>query len=102
MPDPTSHKAKPPKATASQLRYLKRLAELTGQSFAYPRTIAEASREIDRLARISRSSPRDIARERRQISADMATRRGDAARVRPDELEGYGSNCRWSHRVHDE
>ena len=83
MPDPTPTRPRPPKATASQLRYVKRLAELTGQSFAYPRTIAEASREIDRLARVARSSRRDVARERRQISADMATRRGDAAAVRP-------------------
>lgn len=26
----------------------------------------------------------------------------DLAAVLPDELSGYGGNCRWSHRVHDE
>jgi hypothetical protein len=92
VPDPTPPKARPPKATASQLHYLKRLAELTGQSFAYPQTIAQASREITRLARVARSSRADVARERRQIDVDMATRRGNAARVRADELEGYGQS----------
>lgn len=102
MPDPTPPKAKAPKATASQLRYLKRLAELTGQSFAYPQTIAQASREIERLARVARSSRTDRARERRQIDVDMATRRGDAARVRANETEGYGASARWAHRHEDD
>ena len=37
------------KPTPKQLRYLKRLAERTGGTFAYPQTKAEASREIERL-----------------------------------------------------
>jgi hypothetical protein len=102
MPDPTPPKATPPRATDSQLRYLKRLADLTGQTFTYPRTIAQASREITRLRLAKQSSRDDIARERRQIADDMATRRGDAARVRPDELQGHGLSARWARGSDDE
>jgi hypothetical protein len=28
---------------------------------------------------------------------DIQTGSGDAVRVRGDEVEGYGSNCQWSH-----
>jgi hypothetical protein len=38
----------------------------------------------------------DVQRERRDVSEDMATRRGDAAQIRPDELSGYGSSATWS------
>jgi hypothetical protein len=85
------------KPTARQFAFLKDLAAQRGQSFAYPATAAEASREIKRLHRLRRTARSDVARERRQIADDMATRRGDDARVRDAEITGYGSNCQWSH-----
>lgn len=94
MPDhhPTSGTDKP---TAKQLAYLRALAERTGQTFAYPRTKRQASQEIRRL-RGQRPSPRaDRIRERREISDDLATRTGDAARIRGSEITGYGSTATW-------
>jgi hypothetical protein len=38
------------KPTPRQLRYLRRLAERTGGTFAWPQTKAEASAEIERLS----------------------------------------------------
>ena len=83
------------KPTPKQLRYLKRLAERTGGTFAWPQTKAEASREIERLKSRPSSARSDVVRERRAVSDDL-TRRGDAAAVRPDEVSGYGSTARWS------
>jgi hypothetical protein len=88
--------------TPQQLSYLRRLAESRGQSFAQPSTRGDASREIQRLKGTRPDRHSDIHRERREIHAAMAANCGDAARVRPDEVTGYGSNCRWSHLVHDE
>lgn len=41
------------KPTARQLKYLRVLAEQRGETFIHPRTIREASKEIERLAFIS-------------------------------------------------
>ena len=41
------------KPTSRQLNYLRALANRTGQTFTYPRTRREASREIERLKRRS-------------------------------------------------
>ena len=99
MPEPTPKSAvAAPKPTAPQLAYLKDLAAQRGQSFAYPATAAEASREINRLRMLRRTAPADVARERREIADDMATRRGDDARVRDAEISGHGSTARWSDR----
>lgn len=95
MPDPHSTDS-PPRPTSRQLAYLRSLANRAGQTFAYPRTSAEASREIRRL-RGQKPMPRaDRVRERREISADLATRSGDDSRVRAREIEGYGSSAAWS------
>ena len=97
MPEPTpTGAAAARKPTARQLAFLKDLAAQRGQSFAYPATAAEASREIKRLHRLRRTSRADVARERRQIADDMATRRGDDARVRDAEITGCGSSARWA------
>jgi hypothetical protein len=84
------------KPTSKQLRYLRYLAEQTGSSFAYPRSAAEARREIERLRGVKTDSRSDIRRERRQVADDMATRRGDAAQVHASELTGYGSSATWT------
>ena len=74
-----------------------------GISFVPPRTCLEASRLIDELRRRAPDRVADRRREIRAVQDDMARRRGDAARVIEGlETTGYGSNCRWSHRVHDE
>jgi hypothetical protein len=86
----------PRKPTPKQLRYLRDLAMRTGQSFAYPGTSAEASREIERLKETSLTPAADRRRELHDVSRDLDEHRGDAARVRKDELTGYGSTARWS------
>lgn len=95
MPDP-HHTNGPAKPTPKQLAYLRVLANRAGQTFSYPRTREEASREIQRL-RSQRPTPRaDRARERKQIADDLATQTGDAARIRGSEVTGYGASATWS------
>jgi hypothetical protein len=86
----------PIKPTPKQLRYLRTMAERTGTTFTTPRSIAEASRLIETMKERKRTPRSDVQRERRAVSQDMATRRGDAAQVRPDELSGYGSSATWT------
>ena len=81
--------------TAKQQRYLRSLAQQTGTSFTPPTTKAEASREIERLKKLSASPRHEREHDRRAVSAGLATGSSEA-RVREDEVEGYGSNCRWS------
>lgn len=84
-----------PKPTLRQLSYLKGMAMKTGQSFAYPRTFAEASAAIKRLEGAKSSSRAERRQETRQVRRDMAERRGDAARVGPGETRGWGSSASW-------
>jgi hypothetical protein len=101
----TEHHPQPagPPPTPRQQRYLRQLAMERGISFVPPRTCFEASRLIDQLKRRAPDSAADRRREIRAVQDDMARRRGDDARVIEGlETTGYGSNCRWSHRVHDE
>jgi hypothetical protein len=101
MSTPQPHTEKKP--TPKQLRYLRDLALKTGQSFAYPRTAAEASHEIDRLRGARRTPAADRRRELRAVSREMAEHRGDASVVDTEhELEGYGSTATWSTSVEDE
>lgn len=100
MTDSHPHPRKP---TAKQLRYLRDLALKTGQSFAYPRTATEASREIDRLKKQRRTPAADRRRELREIGRDMAGRCGGSSRIEPDlELQGYRSTAAWSASVADD
>ena len=98
---PTISAGPPP--TARQQRYLRQLALQRGVSFVIPKTRAEASRAIDAL-KCRRPEPvADRRREIRSVQDDMARGRGDEARIREGiETTGYGSNCQWSHLVHDE
>jgi hypothetical protein len=91
-----SRRSSGPPPTKAQLKFLRDLATQRGETFAVPRTTAEASREIERLKSRRRTSASDLRRERRQISDDMATRRGDDARVRDSEVTGYGSSATWN------
>jgi hypothetical protein len=101
----TDHHPQPagPSRTPRQQRYLRQLAMQRGVTFVPPRTGSEASRLIDQLKRRAPDSTADRRREIRAVQDDMARRRGDDARVIEGlETTGYGSNCRWSHLVHDE
>ncbi|HEX2071185.1 MAG TPA: hypothetical protein VHF90_06005 [Thermoleophilaceae bacterium] len=90
---PNSRHTKPSQA---QERLLRNLAMERGESFPTPRTAADAGAQIRRLLDRQRTPDTDIARERREIAADMATKRGGAATPRSDELDGHGSTAAWS------
>ena len=86
------------KPTAKQLAYLRVLADRTGQTFAYPRTQANASREIRRLKAVHPSSRQERAIERADLASENAARA--ANRAVPIDLDaetrGYGSTATWS------
>ncbi|HWT91623.1 MAG TPA: hypothetical protein VN238_01400 [Solirubrobacteraceae bacterium] len=87
----------PAKPTPKQMRYLKTLAERTGQSFTTPSTLDQASAEIKRLLAVKPTPTADRTRELRDVQAAMVNERGDAARYEETDVEGYGSTARWSH-----
>jgi hypothetical protein len=90
-----STSGQPDRPTAKQLTTLRSLALSRGQTFSYPATKAEASREIQRLLRARGQNFID-----RQIEADELERISgphDATAVRDDEVSGHGSSARWSH-----
>ncbi len=89
---PTTHKP-----TTRQLAYLKALAQRTGQTFAYPTTMADASAEINRLKKAQPSSRTERYVERKLIADQIASGPLDAARVREDEISGRGSSATWTH-----
>jgi hypothetical protein len=89
------------KPTRKQLKYLRALADNTGTSFAYPKTINDASTEITRLQALPRSGTGDARRERHGVQRDLQTRPDDATAVRERDVTGYGSTARWVHRPND-
>ena len=86
------------KATSKQLRYLRILADRTATSFAVPQDIEDASAEITRLLKLTRTSGADRTREKRAVQHDLQTRPDDATAIRESDVVGYGSNARWAHR----
>ncbi len=80
--------------TKTQLDKLRKLADRKGQSFAYPQTRAEASKEIQRLERAEFSTPAERAVDRQEIARDDHPTLS-AARVYDDEIEGWGSSAHW-------
>ena len=80
--------------TGRQLRYLRRLAELTGSTFTTPATRRQASQEIERLKQRSRSAGFERREDRQAVSRGLAQDR-PASSVRDDEIRGYGSNATW-------
>jgi hypothetical protein len=84
--------------TRKQLAYLRALALRAGQTFAYPRTARQASREIRRLKQALPSTRTERALERKDIADALASGPNDAARVRPAEIAGYGSSATWKER----
>ncbi len=84
--------------TPKQLAYLRSLATRPGQTFAYPRTRKQASREIQRLKQAAPSFRTERSIERKDIADAIASGPEDASRVRPSEVTGYGSNATWKER----
>ena len=84
--------------TARQQRYLRQLALERGVSFVPPRTSLEASRAIEQLLGRTPDSRADRRREMRVVQDDLARGDGDSARVREDEISGYGSTATWKGR----
>jgi hypothetical protein len=88
---------KPP--SARQLNYLKALANRTGQTFTYPTTSSDASREIQRLKTVRPTSRVELELERLDLTAEQAARQANCdVRVDLSEIEGYGSTATWSKR----
>ena len=85
------------KPSTKQLRYLRQLAEKRGETFTSPQTFAEADREIKRLLK-RRPSSRVETRIDRKAVAEAFASAGGAARVRDDEVTGYGSSAAWRQR----
>lgn len=83
------------KPRSEQLRELRREADARGMTFAWPRTSAEADAELARLRGEEESSFAEKAIERRGVGRDMAERGGEA-RVRDEEIVGYGSSAHWA------
>lgn len=82
--------------THKQLSYLRTLAERTGQTFAYPRTIEQAAREIRRLKAARPSTRLERAIERREIADAIAQGAPNAASVDVErDVTGYGSTATW-------
>ena len=84
--------------TEKQLAYLRSLANRAGQTFTYPRTRRQASREIQRLKQAHPSSRTERSIERTDIADAIANGPTDAARLRGHEVTGYGSSATWTER----
>ncbi len=87
---------KPP--SARQLSYLKALAGRTSQTFTYPRTSRDASREIRRLETVRPTSRVELELERRDLASEQAAREAncDVPVDLDTEVAGYGSTATWS------
>lgn len=83
--------------TKPQLKLLRELADERGETFATPRSFAEARAEIKRLLKRKPMRYRDRRREDRTVSRQMATGRGGAAAVDHDyETRGWNGSARWA------
>jgi hypothetical protein len=87
-----------PPPSPKQLSYLRRLADRAGQTFAYPRTAAQASREIRRLRAQTPSTRVERRIEHKQIADAIASGPGDSARFRDEEIHGWGSAATWANQ----
>jgi hypothetical protein len=85
-----------PRPTKKQLHYLRDLARSRGRTFVMPRTLVEASEQIELLRGL-----RPLTRAERHLASwadrrELAVRRADATAVRADEVTGYGASARWA------
>jgi hypothetical protein len=85
---------KPP--SSKQLAYLRALTQRTGQTFVYPKTSRQASRQIQRLKRARPSTRTELAIERLDLASEQAARDANSdVPVSLDEVQGHGSTCTW-------
>ncbi|MBE2320389.1 hypothetical protein DVA67_030780 [Solirubrobacter sp. CPCC 204708] len=94
-PQPTNRPAADA-PTPKQLGLLRRLAQTSAQTFAYPATKAQASREIKRML----SATRDPDLSDYRADLERARELGlpeDAVAIRNDEICGYGADAHWAH-----
>jgi hypothetical protein len=87
-----------PAPTSKQQAYIRKLALARGVSFTPPRTAQRGVAPHRRPQAPQPEAPSDRRRELRGVQADLAGR-GDAARVRAHELDGYGSSATWKERA---
>jgi len=88
---------KPP--SSRQVNYLKALANRAGQTFTYPMTSGDASREIQRLKAVRPASRVELELERLDLAAEQAAREANCdVPIHSGEIEGYGSTATWSQR----
>jgi hypothetical protein len=81
--------------TAKQTRLLRKLAEERGQTFTYPQTRGQASREIARLLQSKRSAfPGQLELEWAREGEEAL---GYATAVHETELAGFGGSAHWAH-----
>jgi hypothetical protein len=101
MPSPHPQKRFNYQPTLKQLRYLRQLAEATGQTFTPPRNKKQASAQIRRLLKATQETPveRDVERDRLDHEVDLPA---DATRIRDDETTGYGAHAHWAHSSDEE
>jgi hypothetical protein len=85
------------KPTRPQLRYLRQLAEQTGTSFTPPATRRQATEEIERLKQRSRSARHERREDGQAVSRGLVEEQ-PASTLRPEEIDGYGGECRWACR----
>jgi hypothetical protein len=87
--------------TLKQQRYLRALADATGQTFTPRRNKKQDSAEIRRLLNANQDNhvERDVERDRLQREVDLPA---DATRFREDETEGYGAHAHWTHNTRKE
>ena len=84
--------------TAKQLAYLRSLANRAGQTFTYPRTRGQASREIQRLKQASRAHAPSARSSARRSPTRSPTARRTPRASRDREVDGYGSSATWKER----
>lgn len=91
------HDPQPP--SNRQLNYLRSLADRTGQTFTWPQSKAQASREIQRLRRRRPSTALERAIERLDLKSEQAARQANCdVPVDLNEITGHGSTATWSNR----
>ena len=79
-----------------QLGYLKLLADQTGTSFTFPKTGAQASREIKRLLALKKSGHVELTIRPSDIEAEpVGSELVYATGVQPGEVVGFGSAASW-------
>jgi hypothetical protein len=83
--------------TPKQLHYLRSLANSRGQTFTYPLTKAQASREIRRLLANAPDDRLERAVEHQRLDRDVRPPM-QATQVREAEITGYGANARWNRK----